>query len=183
MNKPATNPGFTYKDAGDVVGAAFHGTSLASGKEIEKSGFYLPEKATPDQRMGKGVCFWEGSERAARRWAKLFFPSEPHCSIAARLKLGKHLNLCTTEGQEAFKAIAQFLIKDQGISEIYEGQVFNFFVSKFSVDSARRIHEWADQQKLLPGVENAWATGPSDTIICVYTTRLIEAPCIAWTSN
>jgi hypothetical protein len=168
--------GPVFQDRGDVVGAAYHGTYLETGRQIESGGFCLPERQDESQRMGKGVYFWENSERAAKRWAKKWYGDKSGCVVRATIRLGRHLNMGISEHQEAFKELAGFLRKTQK-TKIYESQVYNLMASRW-IDSARRIHEWGDQQLLAPDFDEAWTKGPSDTMICVYMVSKIEAPCI-----
>jgi len=100
------------------------------------------------------------------------------------LKLGKHINLNILEHQEAFSLIAKEMLRSANGRSVSEGQVFNFLVNKGWIHTARRVHFWDEKQQFLAeGVDEPWATGPSDTMLCVYITALIEAPCIVWRSS
>jgi len=173
-----------FSDDGSLVGMAFHGTHEVVGNQIASNGFHLPGKASAEQRMGRGVYFWEGSQRAAQRWARKHYSDDKQCAIRARLKLGKHINLNILEHQEAFSLIAKEMLRSANGRSVSEGQVFNFLVNKGWIHTARRVHFWDEKQQFLAeGVDEPWATGPSDTMLCVYITALIEAPCIVWRSS
>lgn len=173
----------TFPARGDVIGAAHHGTYTARAQNIVRHGFELPPTINPGHRMGKGVYFWEGSVRAGMRWANLHYSDQPHCVLEAQVSLGRHMNLSNSEHQEAFRLIANLLIDQDGSDKVFEGQIFNFFVRKGWIESARRVHHWGEQEYLVPDIEKPWSMGPSDTILCVYVTTLIKAPCIVWQSS
>lgn len=175
--------GSMFTEQGDVVGAAHHGTHLETGKVIEKSGFELPPRIDPKQRMGRGVYFWENSLRAGKLWAQRHYADRSHCVLRARINLGRHMNLGIQEHQEAFRIVVAALVKESGADRVSEGQVYNFFARKGWIETARRIHKWGEQQPLAPQLQEKWAEGDSDTMICVYATARIDAPCIVWQST
>jgi hypothetical protein len=174
----------TFHDSGDFVGAAFHGTSLASAEIITKSGeFQIPKRNDEEQRMGAGVYFWDSSQRAAERWAKKFYRTQSPTVIRAKVRLGRHLNLGISEHQEIFKDLAARMRRSTSDNLVYESQVYNLMVYKGWIETARRSHEWGNQEYLIGDIDRSWAKGFSDVMICVYRTALIEAPCVVCRTN
>lgn len=84
---------------------AYHGTTReAAGAIVESQSIHVSD--TPDEWLGRGAYFFQGSIHRAREWAQRHHPDSP-AVVCARVKLGHCIDLLDNRWKHPIEAIAE----------------------------------------------------------------------------
>ena len=154
-----------------ILPDCFHGTDIASYKSVCNDGFH--HSTGPEQFLGDGVYFWEGSELLAVRWAikkTKRARAQTYVVIQATIDLGYCLDLTKPEHLEIVEEAAQKLKAETPSYVINDPVVINFIDYAIQkLDTIRSINP--KSKKLI--FKGSRFLSNVEPIICVRNTENI----------
>jgi len=113
-----------------VIDNAFHGTELRVARKIVAGESFLLSKG-PDQYLGDGVYFYEGSLEQAEIWATRRRKFDQWGIVQAEIRLGRCLDLNVREHVTILLLVAEALRKRvSNPNEVTDAAVINYYASE-----------------------------------------------------
>lgn len=122
----------------DTVSNAFHGTTVEAARQIVSQDCGFTPTVSDQLFLGTGVYFYEGDERAARKFARSAHRKRRVAVLRAKIRWGRCLNLFVRAHRMALQQVEKRL-RSAGVIDATMGQVINDLAQKFEIDTVKGV--------------------------------------------
>lgn len=158
----------------DTVSNAFHGTTVEAARQIVSENCGFRPTVSDQLFLGTGVYFYEGDERAARKYARSAHGRRRVAVLRAKIRWGRCLNLFVRAHRMALQQFEKRL-RSAGVIDATMGQVINDLAQEFEIDTVKGV-QVQDPSIRVPRVFAESEVGSfSKLMICVRNTSNIVA--------